>query len=72
MKIQKKEATALTMAKGNKTYKKLYRKPVLLSILKIKIGQLLLSENPNWQWFETMLRNYINFKLNSEQRDIVC
>jgi hypothetical protein len=63
-----KKAVASTTAIRNELHKESYLKTAPLSSLKIKIGQSLFrlneNEKSNCQELETMLRNYIDLKLD--------
>jgi len=66
--IEIKKAAASTTATKNELHEKSYLKTALLSRASVQIGCLLLclneNDKSNWQRFETMLRNYIDLKLN--------
>lgn len=68
MNAQSETAALQQTAVKNELHSEAYLKAAPLSSLKIKIGQLLfrLNENDksNCQRLETMLRNYIDLKLN--------
>jgi len=62
MNPEKKKAARIlanaTKAATVKEQNELYRNADLLSILKIKIGERLLFDNPNWHKIESALRKY--------------
>lgn len=60
----KKAAVLRTTAIRNKLHKKAYLKADSKSILKMKIGRLLLFRKPNWREFEITLRKYTEQRLN--------
>ena len=63
MNPEMKKAVALTTATKHKLQNESSRNADLLSILKIKIGELLLFDNPNWQKIESALRKYYEVQL---------